>query len=122
MTVTDGLVYGHASSKRLKAKEKVNTRYLTHEQRSDTMRVPRAVSCTFETYIAQNVDSWLFVVRASNVGLLSNRLAQDAIPLSFFSDISSSLKVLIHKKLRHHQWIPQSSHHSLITQRKILTT
>lgn len=32
------LVFGQTSSKRLKVKEKVAIRYLTHEQRSDTMR------------------------------------------------------------------------------------
>jgi len=59
------------------------------------MSAPSAVSCTFGTFIAQNVDSWpsswLLVIGASNVGLfLSNRPAQDAIPCRL-SDISGFL-------------------------------
>jgi hypothetical protein len=71
-------------SKRLKVKEEVRTRYRTHEQRSDTMRgSTKYRQLHFWDLYSQNVHSWPFVVRASNVGLLSNRPAQDAIPCRF---------------------------------------
>jgi hypothetical protein len=71
-------------SKRLKVKEKVSTRYLTHEQRSDTMREStKGCQPHFWNLYSWNVDSWIFVVRAPNVGLLWNRPAQDAIPCRF---------------------------------------
>ena len=45
--------------------------------------------------------------------------------LSFSFDISSSLRVLIHKEVCHHQWalaFPMSNYHTPITRRKILAT
>ncbi len=44
------LVFGHTSTKHLK--EKVSTRNVTREQRSNTMiGVPKAVNCSFRTYM-----------------------------------------------------------------------
>ena len=67
-----------------KSKRNVSARYLTHKQRSYTMRGSiKGCQPHFRNSYAQNVDSWPFVVRASNIGLLSNRPAQDAIYCRF---------------------------------------
>ena len=105
----------HTSRKRLKIKEKVGARHLTHEQRSDTMRgSTKGCQVHFPNLYAQNVHSW-FSSSGRLMSVCSRIGSHKMLYLVVCSDISSSLRVPIHKKRCHHLASLQRDHHSLIT-------